>query len=381
MNETYPTSTEPTPVTMEHDTNVPDGHTIVIPPRGSVQVETTLYEGNKITDTAVALIVSLALTGLVITSTLTEWKGTEHAPDDADTALTIVAPEEHTQPSAPRPFDVMRVEAEAVAVYDVYKDTFIYVHNADKVRPLASLTKIMTGLVAYESADGNQAVTITPYAIETEGDSGLFANETWRLSDLLSFTLVSSSNDGADAIAATIGSLWDIEPHTTDEYLHVEQFVDTMNRRAEEIGMTATQFTNPSGLDERGSYGGLGTAEDVARLLAHTWRYAPDTLTDTTEPTRTYVSTDGFVHTATNTNGYVHALQGLLGSKTGYTEEAGANLAVIYDAGLNHPVVIVVLGSSREGRFTDVSNLVRATSAYVSDGWYAYEVAGSTPTL
>ena len=75
----------------------------------------------------------------------------------------------------------------------------------------------------------------------------------------------------------------------------------------------------------------------------------------------------------------MQAIPGLLGGKTGYTNLAGGNLAVIYDAGLNHPIVVVVLGSTLEGRFGDVETLVDATYGYIENGWYEYEfMSGST---
>lgn len=355
-----------------------DNRTLVIPPRTRA-TERTVYEGNTVTDSTVALTVAIALTGLVVISTLLAWPERDmHTTNDITTRVAVAEP-----PPAPvtaQPYDGITLEAHAAVVYDIQAEKLLYAHNAEMVRPLASLTKLMTGLVAHENASMTDTVVIHPSAIETEGDSGLFANETWRLGDLLSFMLVSSSNDGADAIATAIGSMWDLEPNTIADYVSVERFVDTMNRRAGDIGLTHTAFSNPSGLDEASdTYGATGTAHDVARLMAYVWEHASETLVDTTTPGRSYVSEDGFVHTATNTNDYVGAYPGLLGSKTGYTDRAGGNLAVIYDAGLNHPIVIVVMGSSLEGRFRDVRALTDATNAYMTEGWYAYEVAGTTP--
>lgn len=371
---TQPTSTE--------SVHVPDGdsHTLVVPPRNSSPpVQPVIYEGTRVTDTAIALLVAFALTGVVVSSALGTWRTAPEVSSASAQAVPVVAVSEPHFPTGPRPYDSLRLEAKSVAVYDVYQDKFLYTRSADVVRPLASLTKLMTGLIAYENANADQPVRISAHAITTEGDSGLFANETWRLGDLLSFTLVTSSNDGADAIAASVGSVWDLDHNSTDK-VKVDQFVKSMNRRAQELGMKDTEFSNPSGLDDvNGSYGGLGSARDVAHLVAYIWEHVPQELSDTTVPERTYISEDGFEHSATNTNTRISAIQGALGSKTGYTDSAGGNLTVVYDAGMDHPVVVVVLGSSREGRFSDVESLVRATNEYVTNGWYAYEVAGSTP--
>jgi D-alanyl-D-alanine carboxypeptidase (penicillin-binding protein 5/6) len=153
-----------------------------------------------------------------------------------------------------------------------------------------------------------------------------------------------------------------------------------MNDRAYSLGLTDTHFVNATGLDQpNGRSGNVGSAKDVARLMAYTWKHAPLALDATTALTTAYTSEDGFIHTAENTNEYVYHTPGLLGSKTGYTKLAGGNLSVIYNSGLSHPVVVVVLGSTREGRFKDVDTLVDATYDYIASGWYSYETAGSTP--
>ena len=81
----------------------------------------------------------------------------------------------------------------------------------------------------------------------------------------------------------------------------------------------------------------------------------------TTEARASVTGRYGSLLTATNTNDYI-SIPGLIGSKTGFTDLAGGNLAVIYDAGLNHLIAVVVLNSSRQGRFSDVEALVQLTN-------------------
>ena len=69
----------------------------------------------------------------------------------------------------------------------------------------------------------------------------------------------------------------------------------------------------------------------------------------------------GFTHNVENTNTSAAAIPGLIGSKTGFTDLAGGNLAVVFDVGLSRPVIAVVLGSTKETRFTDIEQLVNAT--------------------
>ena len=80
----------------------------------------------------------------------------------------------------------------------------------------------------------------------------------------------------------------------------------------------------------------------------------------TKEPTLLFASEE-FTHEGINTNTEITKLPQVLASKTGFTDLAGGNLAVVVDVGLNHPVVIVVLGSSKEGRFSDVEFLAWAS--------------------
>jgi D-alanyl-D-alanine carboxypeptidase (penicillin-binding protein 5/6) len=328
-------------------------------------------------DKLVALFGAISVCILVVAAATLTWA--QQAPP---VAVAVAPPpvDMPEPPSTPNPFMSTALKAKAAIVYDVHAGMSLYASNADTQLPLASLTKLMTSLVAFESAAPDTRVAVTPYAVETEGDSGLLTNETWKLGKLISFTLLTSSNDGADALAAAVGDIWQTTPEVSPEYVRVDSFVEHMNKRARELGLTEMKFRNPSGLDEGvGQEGGLGSADDVAHLLAYIWENHPEILADTASLEHSYISEDGILHTGENTNERVYKTPGLLGSKTGYTDLAGGNLGIIFDAGMDHPLVVVVLGSTREGRFDDVDALVKATYQYVESGWYAYEVAGSTP--
>ena len=70
------------------------------------------------------------------------------------------------------------------------------------------------------------------------------------------------------------------------------------------------------------------------------------------------------IHKTKNTDELVNEIPGLIAGKTGYSDLAGGNLAVIFDAGFDHPLAVVVLGSTSEGRFNDVKQLVAAAVKY-----------------
>jgi D-alanyl-D-alanine carboxypeptidase (penicillin-binding protein 5/6) len=139
-----------------------------------------------------------------------------------------------------------------------------------------------------------------------------------------------------------------------------------MNVRAKEIGLAHTTFKNSTGLDispsEAGAY---GTARDVALLMEYIIVHYPQvTRLTTIDATRVY-NEDGAYHDVENTNDVVDDIEGLIASKTGYTELAGGNLVVAFDAGLNRPIVAVVLGSTQKERFTDILTLTESARDYI----------------
>jgi D-alanyl-D-alanine carboxypeptidase len=93
----------------------------------------------------------------------------------------------------------------------------------------------------------------------------------------------------------------------------------------------------------------------------------PEILTPTvTEYTRLYNQSGDF-HEAYNTNDILTDIPNLLGSKTGYTDLAGGNLTIAFDAGYNRPIIVTVLGSSRNERFSDIKKLVAAVEEAMSN--------------
>lgn len=258
------------------------------------------------------------------------------------------------------PFANLAISGKAAYVWDIKGQRVLFRKHETDVLPLASITKLMTTLVAHELLAEDDIVTITDAALHQDGDSGFLASETFTRSDISDLSLLSSSNDGAYALAASAGAaLGGSNPASA--------FVNAMNIRAKEIGLTDTYFKNPTGLDisvhEGGAY---GTAKDIAFLMEYIILNEPDLLAITKETSTRVLSEDGFAHEANNTNYYIDELPGLIGSKTGYTTLAGGNLVVAFNAGLDRPVVVVVLGSSRQARFTDVVSLTEAAQAFVA---------------
>lgn len=242
-------------------------------------------------------------------------------------------------------FRDVNVEAKAYVVYDLIDKEIIASKNAEEVLPLASITKVMTAVSALQHYDKGKVITIQERHIDGGYDLGLKKGQAWTLGELLKYMLVFSSNDGAIAVADSLGGR--------------KQFIEHMNQDAALFGLSL-QFTDPAGLDQNGSWGGKGTALDVAKLFAIARKLHPEVLEATTHARISVKAGKNVLSGVPNTNQEIGSLFGAEASKTGFTDDAGGNLAVVVDITLGRPVAIVVLGSTREGRFKDVSALYQA---------------------
>jgi D-alanyl-D-alanine carboxypeptidase len=255
-------------------------------------------------------------------------------------------------------FAGLTLKAEAAIVYDLASDRILYEKQADAQLPLASITKVMLALAVVESLPLESRIVI-PYDTRGEGSTQrLAAGETWPLTDVINFTLITSSNRGADILAAAAHEA----VRERFENAPVEDAtIWRMNTLAAEIGMQQSYFLNASGLDVSSTQsGGYASARDVARLFAHAASTRLPVFSATAENGVLLVG-GGETAEAVNTNEALDDIPGLLMGKTGYTDLAGGNLAVVYDVGLAHPLVAVILGSTREGRFEDMRALVAAS--------------------
>jgi serine-type D-Ala-D-Ala carboxypeptidase (penicillin-binding protein 5/6) len=272
--------------------------------------------------------------------------------------------EEATYAALPyQPFANVHISAKAAIVQNINTGVILFEKNSYETLPLASLTKVVTALTATEILNEyhKEVVQINWNDLQQEGDDSLIAGEHFTTRDLLDFVLVTSSNDGARAIASAAGAFL-----IGDETIQTPEgaFIARMNTVAQKVGMTETRFFNESGLDTdeaNREAGAIGSARDIATLFDYVLNNTPALLEATRADAITVKSKEGHEHHLQNTNEIVGRLPNILGSKTGFTATAGGNLAVVIDPSLNDPIVIVVLGSSKEGRFKDVERLTTAT--------------------
>ena len=206
------------------------------------------------------------------------------------------------------PVEAAKPEISAISaiLIDAQSGRVLYEKNAHERRPIASITKLMTALVAVESTpDLSELVTVEREWTLAEGSSMyLKAGEQLTLETLLYGLMLSSGNDAALAVAGYCAG-------------DVETFVDWMNQRAAELGMENTHFANPNGLNDPDHY---STSTDMA-LLARVCMEQ--------EAIAQIVGTKSITigtRTFTNHNKLLWRYEGCIGMKTGYTQLAGRTL-------------------------------------------------------
>ncbi len=191
--------------------------------------------------------------------------------------------------------------ASAYAVLNADTGMLLQQFHADTRLPMASTTKIMTGLLAAEDSNPNRIIEVPSSCVGIEGSSMyLQAGERLALRDILYGLLLCSGNDAAACIAAVCGGS--------------EPFVTRMNQRAAELGLHNTHFDNPSGLDGETHY---TTASDLAKLAAAALQ---------NETFAAIVSTQSYTagtRTMRNHNRLLTQYEGCIGVKTGFTRTAG----------------------------------------------------------
>ena len=220
------------------------------------------------------------------------------------------------------------IAGQAGMLVELNSGDILFSKNADERRPIASLVKIMTTVVALEHKNIDSKVFITLDAAHVgENSMGISSGETYTLEELLYGMILHSGNDAAYAIAEVVAG-------------DSDRFVDWMNFKAEELGLQNTYFADPSGLDD-GSY---STSADLVKLTRYAMKN-PEFRKIVGTVEKEIFSTDEhkYIYLYNQTN-LLTTYPGVAGVKTGFTEEAGLSL-VTYAANGGKEVVGVVLNS------------------------------------
>ena len=218
----------------------------------------------------------------------------------------------------------------------------LFERNKDERRPIASMVKIMTLLLCFENIDANK-ISIEDEVVASEraasmGGSQAFldAGASYKVENLIKSVIIASANDSCVALAETISG-------------SVEGFVEQMNKKAADLGMTNTVFTNCTGLPMAGQF---STANDVgimfSQLIKHKkyFEYANIWMDDFLHPS-------GRVTGLTNTNKLIRQYNGCDGGKTGYTAEAGHCLAATAKRNGTRLISVIVGGIDSKTRFSE----------------------------
>lgn len=235
---------------------------------------------------------------------------------------------------------VKAYSAESMIAMDMASGRVLYEQNAYKEKLIASTTKIMTTIVAIEQMDINTNITVDERVLASYG-SGIYieVGETMTLKDLLYGLMLRSGNDAAIVIAYGVAG-------------EVENFVNLMNKKAYELGMSHTKFYNPHGLEEQDGMGNTSTAYDMALLM----RYAmQNEIFREITKTKNYTGkSDKKTYQWVNKNKLLQNYEYTIGGKTGFTEKARRTLVTSAEKE-KRGIIIVTLNDTND--FQDHKNL------------------------
>jgi len=253
----------------------------------------------------------------------------------------------------------LKIWAGSSVAIDVDSGTILHYENGRKKTQIASLTKIMTAILAVEKIKDfkSEEIVVTREALLVPGtvvgcprsgycvSNRMYAGEKLKAVDLMKAMLLNSANDAATAIGVHIAG-------------SAENFSKMMNDRAKELGLKDTNFCTPSGLEIDGQEDQCySTAYDIARIASLSLRYK-DIWNIMKIPEEQIYSIDGkYMHQLKNTDILLDDMPNCLGGKTGFTPLAGKSLLLgATDSSGKHRIIAVVLND--ENRWEDMKTLI-----------------------
>lgn len=245
------------------------------------------------------------------------------------------------------------IEGQSALAVDFSSGEVIFSKGPEQIRPLASLTKILSLWILVERIGLDEEVVISQTAVLAPEPSRLNPGEAWRALGLFSMAMVESSNDAVYALFEHAAKKHFFEKGF-DESTSRSWFLDLMDKKTKFLGADSMRFYDLAGLDlsedVSGAYGSAADILKIARasLVIQIWELSHASEVKTP---------DGKTYALRPTNLLYAELPNLIGAKTGFTDLAGGNLLVILEYPLGRPLGIVVLGSSEQGRFEDVKKI------------------------
>ncbi len=256
--------------------------------------------------------------------------------------LVVFKDSENTLPKRNWSVPFLELEAQAALAIKTDGSRVYYNKNIKMQRSVASLTKLMTAIIVLENYSLDEVIKIPLIAVKRKGVVGdLKPDELIAVRSLLNIMMIDSSNDAAFALAGRRAD-----------------FVLLMNKKAKELGLTNTHFSNPDGLDEPGNY---SSAFDIEKTFSYLINKHPKALEILKTKNMVVYSADGKIeHRLKNTNELLGKVSEVVAGKTGYTDEAGGSLILLTE----NNIITVVLGSP--DRFSESEKLIQwLKSAYI----------------
>lgn len=244
--------------------------------------------------------------------------------------------------------DETKIKASTVLVKNITTNTVLYEKNASEIMPLASLTKLITAITIRDMQKNWKGLP-TLIQLKSNGkaqnaaDRKIRTGGYFKIDDAISYMLLTSSNFTAYSLSSQI--------------IPVQNFVSYMNFVAKKNGAKDMQFINATGLTEVDKLGihrnSTGTASDVLHILETIYNTYPELMSSTVQ-TQAFVTkqSTGQSIVVENTNTALDEIQGIILGKTGFTDDAGGNLALLVERN-NMVYSIIIMNSTIDARFSD----------------------------
>ncbi|MEK9175854.1 MAG: serine hydrolase, partial [Patescibacteria group bacterium] len=221
------------------------------------------------------------------------------------------------------------ISAKSALVYDLTDGKVLYEKNAREKLPMASLTKIMTAIVAMDHKRSDDMYNVYPESLVGENVMGLTSGEILSLNELLHGLVLNSGNDAAEVIASNTMNRTD--------------FIKAMNDKAKSLGLKDTNFTNPSGLEGEGNQ--YTTSYDLLVITKYALNNYPEFAEVVSTPEYHMPATEEHkAYDLYNETNLLTSYPGVKGVKDGFTDEAGLCLVTYLDY-KDHKIIGVILGS------------------------------------
>ncbi len=233
-----------------------------------------------------------------------------------------------------------KITAVSALSYDLTENKLIYEKDIKRRLPLASLTKIMTSVIALENMPLDQELKVSKRAAEIgENSMGLPFGETLKLKDLLYGLILLSGNDAAETIAEN-------SPMGRDNFVYL------MNKEAEDMGLSDTRFTNPSGLEGDG----LQYSSSYDLLVMTRYALQNPVFADIAQTVKYEIpeTQDHSAYYLFNETNLLTSYPGVKGVKTGYTYEAGLCLVTYLEHNGRKIIAVLLNAQNRRQEMKDL---------------------------